>query len=167
MPALPRTARSAMTPPTTPEHPVPSATPFYDPFAQNGFSPVAQKIEACHQDVLEGGPADTTLTFALDGRDYEVDLSATDAEWLREALRPFVSAAREAPTGNGPRKRPTGGTGGDAAEAAAIRAWAKKYGHQISARGRIPAEIRQAYHAAAGGQPSTGSLAPTDPSLHP
>jgi hypothetical protein len=113
---------------------------------------MAQKVEVHLEDDLDGGPADHTLTFALDGKDYEIDLSETNAEKLREALGPFVTAARKAPSG-GRRTRTTWTTGGDAAETAAIRAWAKKHGHQVSPRGRIPAEIRAAYHAAAGGQP--------------
>ena len=59
---------------------------------------------------------------------------------LREALGPFVAAFRKA-TDMGLRKRTSTArsSGGDAAETAAIRAWAKEHGHQASDRGRISA----------------------------
>ena len=108
---------------------------------------MAQKIEVHLEDDLDGGPADTTLTFALDGKDYEIDLSDANAENLREALRPYVTAARKAPTGHERRKRATG-TSNSAGETAKIRAWAKAHGHQVSDRGRIHQSIRDAYYAA-------------------
>lgn len=89
--------------------------------------------------------------MGLDGCDYGIDLSAVGAERLRESLRPFVAATRRA-ISEGRRTRTIRPAHGGAAETAAIRAWAKKHGHLVSTRGRIPAEIRAAYHAAAGGQ---------------
>ena len=82
---------------------------------------MAQKVEIHLEDDLDGGPADHTLTFALDGKDYEIDLSDANAEKLRKALRPFVAAARKAPTGNGRRKRGTG-TSSSSSETATISA---------------------------------------------
>jgi hypothetical protein len=108
---------------------------------------MAQKVEVHLEDDLDGGPADTTLTFALDGKDYEIDLSDANAEKLRELLRPFVAVARKAPTGQGRRKRATG-TSNPAGETARIRAWAKDNGHQVSDRGRIHQSVRDAYYAA-------------------
>ena len=113
---------------------------------------MVQKVQIQLEDDLDGGPAAETLTFGLDGRDYEIDLSAANSEKLREALRPFVATARKAPN-DGRRTSTARTTGSTAAETTAIRAWAKKHGHQVSARGRISAEIREAYHSAAGGQP--------------
>jgi hypothetical protein len=112
---------------------------------------MAQKVQVHLEDDLDGGPADTTTSFALDGRDYEIDLSDANAEKLREALRPFVAAARKAPTSNGRPKRVTGaGTSTSSEETAAIRAWAKEHGHQVSDRGRIHQSIKDAYYAATG-----------------
>ncbi|MEX5271497.1 Lsr2 family protein [Kocuria sabuli] len=108
---------------------------------------MAQKVEVHLEDDLDGGPADHTLTFALDGRDYEIDLSDTNAEKLREALRPFVTAARKAPTGNGRTKRATSASS-SSAETAKIRAWAKEHGRQVSDRGRIHQSVKDAYYAA-------------------
>ena len=56
---------------------------------------MTQKVHVHLEDDLDGGPADHALTFALDGKDYEIDLSDTKAGKLREAMRPFVAAARE------------------------------------------------------------------------
>lgn len=55
-------------------------------------------------DDLDGSEADETVEFALDGAAYEIDLSATNAEELREALGPYVEAARRA--GGRKRRRP-------------------------------------------------------------
>lgn len=54
---------------------------------------MAQKVEVHLEDDLDGGPADHTLIFALDGKDYEIDLSDANTEKLREALRPYVAAS--------------------------------------------------------------------------
>jgi hypothetical protein len=111
---------------------------------------VAQKVQIHLEDDLDGGPADDTPTFALDGKEYGVDLSTTNAEKLREALRPFMTAARKAPTGTGGRRKRTTGTTAPSTETAKIRAWAKEHGHQVSDRGRIHQSIKDAYYAATG-----------------
>ena len=109
---------------------------------------MAQKVEVHLEDDLDGGPADTTLAFALDGKNYEIDLSAANAEKLREALRLFVAAARKAPTGTGRGRKRGAGTTNSAGETAAIRAWAKDNGHEVSDRGRIHQYVKDAYYAA-------------------
>ncbi|PLC10770.1 hypothetical protein AUQ48_17130 [Kocuria flava] len=108
---------------------------------------MAQKGEVHLKEDLDGGPADTTISFALEGRDYEIDLCDANAEKLREALRPFVAAARKVPSGNGRRKRGAG-TSTSSGETATIRAWANEHGHQVSDRGRIHQSVREAYCAA-------------------
>ncbi len=54
-------------------------------------------------DDIDGGEADETVLFALDGRSYEIDVSAANAARLREALRPFVEKARVRGAGTGGR----------------------------------------------------------------
>ncbi|PLC10814.1 hypothetical protein AUQ48_15935 [Kocuria flava] len=111
---------------------------------------MAQKVEVHLEDDLDGGPADTTLTFALDGKDYEIDLSEANAEKLRGALRPFAQAGRKTTTrssGGGPRGTRSRGSGSDP-DTAKIRAWAKENGHEVSDRGRIHQTIKDAYYAA-------------------
>ena len=57
---------------------------------------MAQSVQIILEDDLEGGPADETFQFGLDGRQYEIDLSAANAEKLREALRPYAASGRRA-----------------------------------------------------------------------
>ncbi|MEX5261506.1 Lsr2 family protein [Kocuria sp. CPCC 205263] len=99
------------------------------------------------EDNLEGGPAEETVQFGVDGRQYEIDLSTANAEKLREALRPFATAGRRA---QGKTARTTGArssTGGNP-ETAKIRAWANANGYEVSDRGRIHQSVKDAYYAA-------------------
>jgi hypothetical protein len=108
---------------------------------------MAQSVQIILEDDLEGGPAEETVQFGVDGRQYEIDLSAANAEKLREALRPFVASGRRA---QGKSARTTGprSTSGSNPETAKIRAWAKENGHEVSDRGRIHQSVQDAYYAA-------------------
>jgi hypothetical protein len=108
---------------------------------------MAQKVEIHLEDDLDGGPADDTVAFALDGKDYEIDLSTTNAENLREALRPFADAGRKTTRSTGPRGTRPRASGSDP-DTAKIRAWAKENGHEVSDRGRIHQTVKDAYYAA-------------------
>ena len=112
---------------------------------------MAQNVQVHLEDDLDGGPADTTLTFALDGKDYEIDLSEANAEKLREALRPFTEAGRKATRSGSPRGLRPRASSSDP-DTAKIRAWAKENGHEVSDRGRIQQHIKDAYYAATGNQ---------------
>jgi hypothetical protein len=110
---------------------------------------VAQKVQVILVDDMDGGSADETVSFSLDGVAYEVDLSKKNAEKLRGAFATYVGAARKA--GRVPRARAgraAGTAAADREQNQAIRAWAKKKGLKVSERGRIPAEIVEKYHAA-------------------
>ncbi|MCS6712606.1 Lsr2 family protein [Brachybacterium sp. EF45031] len=99
-------------------------------------------------DDLDGGRADQTVTFSLDGVAYEIDLTDANAERLREALSEWVSKARRV---SGSRRRSSGGSSANhssAEETRRIRAWARENGHEVSDRGRISRELREAYEAA-------------------
>ena len=67
---------------------------------------MAQKITVVLEDDLDGGPADETVRFALDGAAYEIELSKKHARAFRRKLEPFISHARKA--GRGPRRRSRG-----------------------------------------------------------
>jgi hypothetical protein len=98
-------------------------------------------------DDLDGGEADETVEFAIDGKTYQIDLSTAHAEQFREIIDDYVKAARR--TG-GHAKRGTGAVKrSDKAENAKIRAWAQEHGMKIAERGRIPEDIARAYHEAA------------------
>lgn len=105
-------------------------------------------------DDLDGGDADETVKFALDGVQYEIDLSNKNAEKLRDAFAPYVASGTKVGRGGvvvgGRAARGRGGAIADREQNRAIRAWAKKEGRDISDRGRIPQEIVDEYHAKAG-----------------
>lgn len=113
---------------------------------------MAQKVMVSLVDDLDGGSADETVGFGLDGKTYEIDLSSANAGKLREALAEFVAAARRAGSGGRGRRRTPGGaassTSADREQNQAIRDWAREQGMQVSDRGRIPADVAEAYHNA-------------------
>jgi hypothetical protein len=111
---------------------------------------VAQKIQTVFVDDLDGTEAEGTVRFGLDGAEYEIDLNAAHAEALREALAPYVSAARRA--GGGTRRparavRRAPATGLNTTE---VREWAKAQGIDVKDRGRVPAELVVKFKAATG-----------------
>jgi D-alanine-D-alanine ligase-like ATP-grasp enzyme len=101
---------------------------------------MARKVTVQLVDDLDGGPADATIAFGLDGAQYEIDLSAANAAALRDALAQYVGAARR--VGRGTR-----GAAG-AGDTAKVREWAKSQGLAVSERGRIAADVRAAYDRA-------------------
>jgi hypothetical protein len=107
---------------------------------------VAQKVQVLLVDDLDGGTADETVTFGLDGASYEIDLSSGNAGKLRNELAQYLEHARKTTGGPTRRRRPRSGAGRQ--QSAAIREWAKQHGKKISERGRIPAEILAEYEAA-------------------
>jgi Lsr2 len=107
---------------------------------------MVQKVETVLVDDLDGGKADETVRFAFEGRSYEIDLSAENADRLRASLRPFLAAARRA--GVPPRRGPTRRTAITRARSAKIRAWANARGIELSERGRIPTSVVEQYEAA-------------------
>jgi hypothetical protein len=109
---------------------------------------VAKKITVLLEDDLDGGPADETVRFGLDGVDYEIDLSRQHARAFRREFASFLVHARRAERGQ--RRRPARGSSGRR-RSGDIRAWAKDAGIEVSDRGRIPASVVAQYQAATGG----------------
>jgi hypothetical protein len=107
---------------------------------------MAQKTIVMLEDDLDGGPADETVAFSLDGTAYEIDLTAKNAAKLRDAFAPYVGAARKAGrSGSGsPRRTRRGGND----QVAEIRAWAKSKGIKVSERGRVAADVVAQWEAA-------------------
>jgi hypothetical protein len=114
---------------------------------------MARKVQVILSDDLdENLSADETVSFSLDGTSYEIDLADKNAKEMREAFSRYVSAARKVGRGSGRasgggRSRATGGRM-DREQAGAIRDWARKNGHAVSDRGRIPASVVDAYESA-------------------
>jgi len=111
---------------------------------------MAQKVHVLLVDDLDGGDADETVRFGLDGVSYEIDLSAANAQKLRDAFAAYVSEARRV-GGRGTGRRGAGRTGrsgrGDV-DVGAVREWARANGHQVADRGRVSATVMAAYRAA-------------------
>lgn len=110
---------------------------------------MAKKVTVTLIDDFDGaGVADETVEFGLDGVTYEIDLSSKNAAKLRDELKKWAEAARR--VGGRRRGRSAPGRRGviDREQSAAIREWARRNGHNVSTRGRIPADIIDAFHAA-------------------
>ncbi|MET7403451.1 Lsr2 family protein [Dactylosporangium sp. NPDC005572] len=109
-------------------------------------------------DDIDGGPADESLAFGVDGVLYTIDLSAGNAQQLRDALAPFVAAAtkigRRVPTAAGGgrisarRMVIAGPVRRDRAHNQAIREWAQQQGIEVSDRGRLPQDLIDRYRTA-------------------
>jgi nucleoid-associated protein Lsr2 len=115
---------------------------------------MARKVQVDLVDDIDGGQADETMRFGLDGANYEIDLSARHAEKLRASLAKYILASRRISRSTAAVAigRRVAGTPArtDPAQNQAIRDWAKNKGIEISDRGRIPAHIAAQYQAEAG-----------------
>ena len=113
---------------------------------------MAQKVQVTLVDDLDGSEADETVSFALDGTSYEIDLSSANAAELRDSMARWVGSARRAGgrSSNGRSSRSSRSSAGssDRQRLADVREWARKNGHQVSDRGRIAASVLAAYEAA-------------------
>jgi hypothetical protein len=112
---------------------------------------MAKQVVVTMVDDYDGkSQADETVQFSIDGVSYEMDLSVLNASKLRGQLERWTDKARKV----GRASKAKGGRIGKAAidreQSVAIREWAKNNGHNVSSRGRIAAEITEAYHKAAG-----------------
>lgn len=121
---------------------------------------MAKRVVVVVTDDMDGGDAAETVSYALDGVGYEIDLNEGNAARLRESLHRFVKASRrvsgrsERVMARGPRTAngqvPTSKARTDREQGQAIRAWAKREGLPVTDRGRVPREIVDKYHATAG-----------------
>jgi hypothetical protein len=111
---------------------------------------MAQKVQVILTDDLDGSAADDTVSFAIDGVSYDIDLSEVNAEALRGIFGPYILAGRR--TGGRYRVSTRAGAKKPAVPASAdlgdVRAWARDNGFQVSDRGRVSGEIKAAYEAA-------------------
>jgi hypothetical protein len=108
---------------------------------------MATKTTIVLVDDLNGEPADTTLRFGLDDREYELDLTDANAQELRELFGRYISAARKV-SGRQRQSAAPAKPVFTAVDPAAVRAWAKGKGIDVSPRGRIKADVIEAYRAA-------------------
>jgi tRNA threonylcarbamoyladenosine modification (KEOPS) complex Pcc1 subunit len=110
---------------------------------------MAQRIHTQFIDDIDGGEAEGTVRFGLDGTEFEIDLNARHSSELRGALETYILHARKvgsaARRGRGNRR-----SGAGSIDTAKAREWAKEHGYDIKERGRIPADIVAKYEAARG-----------------
>src|SRR5262245_45905129 len=106
-------------------------------------------------------PADETVSFGLDGRDYEIDLSKAHAGELRKMASRYIAAARRAKTAV--RQRPARRTQADRERARQIRTWAVEKGLMTTERGRIPEHVTREYEAS---KRAESSRLPVRPAWH-
>lgn len=108
---------------------------------------MAQKVNIILVDDIDGSEATETVTFGLDGTTYEIDLNDKNAAALREALATYVGHGRK--VGAGPRRgRRSSGSAANGPSAREIRDWARQNGYDVPDRGRVSAEVREAYDKA-------------------
>ncbi|MFD9664415.1 Lsr2 family protein [Rhodococcus sp. NPDC059968] len=112
---------------------------------------MARKVVVELTDDIDGtvfGEDGESISYAVDGVEYGIDLKDEHAKELRETFEYYIAHStrvggrkHRADRQVNPAKRPSD-------ETKKIRAWAIEQGYELSARGRIPTEIEQAFHAA-------------------
>ncbi|MCG7320899.1 MULTISPECIES: histone-like nucleoid-structuring protein Lsr2 [Arsenicicoccus] len=107
---------------------------------------MAQRIQVILEDDIDGGAAAETVTFALDGVTYEIDLSEDNARKLRDDLATWVGHARRSGGRKTTGRKPSSGGGRNNLND--VREWGRQNGFQVSDRGRVSSELQKAYDAA-------------------
>ncbi|QQM67181.1 histone-like nucleoid-structuring protein Lsr2 [Actinomyces weissii] len=109
---------------------------------------MARKTIQMLVDDIDGSEATQTVTFGLDGATYEIDLNDEHAAALRESMEEWVAKAHRVAGRASRRRGAAGRSSASSSENQKIRDWARENGIEVSDRGRISAEIREAYAAA-------------------
>ena len=116
---------------------------------------MAQRVNVVLVDDIDGNDAVETVTFALDGVEYEIDLSEENANKLRESLSLYIGHGRRTggrrrggSQGDQRASRSRSSSSSDGPSASEIREWARANGHTVPDRGRVSSEVRRAYAAA-------------------
>ena len=104
---------------------------------------MATKVLTTLQDDIDGSDATQTVRFALDGVEYEIDVSDRNANRLRNSLSEFIAHGRRVGGKRGRRQ-----VSSSDVDTKAVRKWAEANGIEINARGRIPTDVVERYKAA-------------------
>lgn len=108
---------------------------------------MVQRIVTELTDDIDGSAAEETVQFSLRNTSYEIDLSKENLGQLIRALEPFTTHGRKVSgRTSGIGRGSSRGAGRE--QLTAMRRWARENGHTVSDRGRVSAEIQNAYHAA-------------------
>jgi uncharacterized membrane protein len=115
---------------------------------------MARKVNVILTDDLSDTevPADETVTFGVDGERYEIDLTSDNAKVMRDMLGRYVKAARnvtrQSKAGRSHTTRTTSRSGMDREQTRRMREWARNNGWpELAERGRVPAEVQEAFHS--------------------
>jgi hypothetical protein len=108
---------------------------------------VASRVVTLITDDLDGSEAAGTIAFSLEGASFEIDLSNAHAEELRSVLEPYMKAGRKT-GGRKDGRRRSQGASADKEQIKAMRDWGKSQGLKVSDRGRVSADVREAYDKA-------------------
>lgn len=103
---------------------------------------MAQRVQILLEDDLDGSEASETVNFSLDGKSYEIDLSAANSAQLRDDFAKWIGHSRSV-RGRARVATPTRATG--RTDLNKVRDWGRKNGFQVSDRGRVSAEVQEAY----------------------
>ena len=106
---------------------------------------MAQKVNIVLVDDIDQADAEETVSFGLNGKEYAIDLTTKNAGALRDALAPYVAHARPV---SGRRRGSAATKVASGAAPAEIRSWARENGFEVPDRGRVSAEVREAYASA-------------------
>ncbi|WP_297748672.1 Lsr2 family protein [uncultured Tessaracoccus sp.] len=107
---------------------------------------MARKVEVTLVDDIDGGVATATVQFAFDGVQYEIDLNDDNTAKFEKALAPYIEHGRKV-SATRRRGRKAAAAGGAKVAPGEVRAWAAANGMEVSSRGRIPADVMEAYLA--------------------
>ena len=118
---------------------------------------IRQLVDDLDETEIDDGDAER-VEFEFRGVTYQLDLKKANAAKLEKALAPFIKAAKKASaaadgptprrrTKSQPKRRP-GRSAKARSDSASIRAWANNNGHAVSARGRIPVNVIDAFNGA-------------------
>lgn len=105
---------------------------------------VVQLVDDLTGEDIKAG-AGETVTFALDGQQYSIDLTSKNADKFRGLFQEYIAVASKVGRKSSGRGAKSAQSGTSASE---IREWARSHGHTVPDRGRIPASVREAYEAA-------------------
>lgn len=107
---------------------------------------MAREIRVILTDDIDGSEATQTVEFSLSGASYSIDLSDANAAKLEAALKPYIDKAERVRGQRRPAVRRSASRAGQGTSE--IRDWARRNGFAVSDRGRIPANVLEAYNAA-------------------
>lgn len=111
---------------------------------------MAQHVNVVLVDDVDGTSAEETVTFGVDGVTYEIDLSVDNAGRLRDELAEWVQHGRRVSGSRRGGNRTTTKRSTVGASNGTVREWARANGYEVSDRGRIKAEVMDAFTAANG-----------------